>query len=151
MTRGLVIGLGSSTQGDDAVGLLVARRLRDLTPPDTEIREHEGDLTALLALWEGYAPVVVIDAMRSGAPPGTVRRFEAHSTPLPATLEWGLSTHGIGLAETIELARALGKLPPRLLVYGIEGRCFAPGADPTPEVAQAIPRAVESIRRDLRA
>ena len=151
MTRGLVIGLGNRDRGDDAVGLLLARRLREVLPKEVPVREHEGDLLALLALWRDADLVIVVDAMRSGAPPGSVRRFEAHREPLPAAMTLGYSTHGVGLAEVIELARSLKELPSRLIVYGVEGARFEPGGSLTPEVARAIEPVVQSVLRDLRA
>ncbi len=148
---GLILGLGNRDRGDDAVGLLVAQRLRDLVPEGVRVRELEGDPVALLELGRGADLLVVIDAVQSGAPPGTVRRLEAHERALPSAVTFGLSTHGVGLAETIELARSLNQLPKRLIVYGIEGARFEPGAPLTPEVARAIEPVVQSVLRDLRA
>ena len=75
---------------------------------------------ALLSLWEDCETAIVVDATQSGAEPGTVRRLPAHDEPLPDELR-RTSTHLLGVAEAIELARALGKLPARTIVYGIEG------------------------------
>jgi hydrogenase maturation protease len=126
----VVIGVGNAARGDDAAGLVVARRVGG--------REHEGDPLALLEAWEGAATAVVIDAVRSGAVPGTVHRFEAGDAALPARLRRSTSTHAVGLAEAIELARALDRLPPRLIVYGIEGERFTAGAELSPAVAAAV-------------
>jgi hydrogenase maturation protease len=126
----VVIGVGNAARGDDAAGLVVARRLGG--------REHEGDPLALLDAWEGAATAVVIDAVSSGAAPGTVHRFEVGDAALPARLRSSTSTHAVGLAEAIELARALDRLPPRLIVYGIEGERFTAGADLSPAVAAAV-------------
>ena len=146
-----MIGLGNPERGDDAVGLLVVRRLLKRfkrVPEGVEIRGHDGDPLALLELWRGCDAVIVVDAMRSGMPPGTVRRFEAHRKPLPARLRFGVSTHGVGLAEAIELARALSALPPALIVYAIEGERFALGAGGT--LSPAVERAVEEVTRRVR-
>jgi hydrogenase maturation protease len=132
-----VIGVGNAARGDDAAGLIAARRLGGI--------EHEADPLALLDVWDGAESVVVIDAVRSGAAPGTIHRFDA-TEPLPAALRSSTSTHAVGLAETIELARALGRLPERLIVYGIEGERFEAGADLTPAVAAGIDAAVRAIQ-----
>jgi len=147
--KALVIGLGNRDRGDDAVGLLVAKRLRGLVPKGVRVREHEGDPVALLELWKGADLIVVIDAVQSGAPPGTVQRFEAHERALPSAVTFGISTHGVGLAETIELARSLKKLPKRLIVYGVEGACFEIGRGLSPEVAHAIGDVVQSVLEEL--
>jgi hydrogenase maturation protease len=136
--RVVVIGIGNAARGDDAAGLIAARRLGGL--------EHEGDPVGLLDAWAGAGVAVVIDAVRSGAEPGTVHRFDGGRTPLPARLRSSSSTHAIGLAEAIELGRALERLPARLIVYGIEGRCFEAGAPLTPAVAAAVDAVSAAVR-----
>jgi hydrogenase maturation protease len=80
--------------------------------------------------------VVVVDAAQSGAPPGTVRRFDARAAPVPARLLRS-STHAFGVPDAIELARTLGRLPAALDVYAIEGAAFAAGDRLTPSVERA--------------
>lgn len=135
--RRLVIGIGNRDRGDDAAGLLVADRL---TSERTGLRS---DCTDLMDLWEGEDEVVVVDAMRTGRPAGTVTRIDAAHTPLPAG-QFG-SSHSFGLAETVELARVLGTLPERLVIYGIEGTDFTVGANPS----RAVTAAVARLARDL--
>src|SRR5690348_6539769 len=106
---------------DDAAGLVVARRLLTAGPPEgVEVLAAEGEPIGLLDRFAGRDAVVLVDAMRSGAAPGTVRRVDASGGPLPAWLRGSASTHAVALAETIELARALGRLPPRVVVYAVE-------------------------------
>jgi hydrogenase maturation protease len=132
----LVIGIGHPDRGDDAAGRLVVERL---TTDRTQLRSDCGDL---IELWAGEDDVVVVDAMRSGRPGGTVTRLDAAATHLEAGQF--SSSHSFGLAETVELARALGRLPARLLIYGIEGADFAVGSNPTIEVeAAAVKLAAE--------
>jgi hydrogenase maturation protease len=57
----------------------------------------------------------------------------------------------MGLADAIELARALGALPPRVVAFGIEGRSFAAGSELTPEVEAAVDEVAESILEEVRA
>ena len=84
----------------------------------------------------------------SGAAPGTLRRLDVSSRPTPAGLG-SVSTHGLGLAEAVELARALGELPPRCLLFAIEAAEFSPGAPMTPAVARAAGTAVAAILKDI--
>ena len=139
----LLIGLGNDARGDDAAGLEVARRLRGA--PGVHVMELGGDPLALLDAWDGASSVVVVDAVRSGAPAGTVHRLDAREAPLSAALGGASSTHAVGLADAIELARALGRLPERLVVLGIEGRRFGSGDRPSPEVVEAIERVSRSL------
>ena len=69
--------------------------------------------------------------------------------PLPATFA-GRSTHAFTVAQAIELARSLGRLPARLVVVGIEGRSFEAGAALGPAVAAAIEPAAERVLALLR-
>ncbi|HZO60098.1 MAG TPA: hydrogenase maturation protease [Solirubrobacterales bacterium] len=140
----VVIGIGNSWAGDDAAGVLVARALRGNLPEGVALVEHEGEPTALIDAWAGKKLAVVVDATRGGTPPGTLRCFDASSAPLPAAYA-GASTHAFTLAQAIELARGVGRLPPRLLVLGIEGAVFEAGAEPLPAVAGAIEPAARKV------
>jgi hydrogenase maturation protease len=132
-----VIGLGNAARGDDAAGLLVARAVGGI--------ELEGDPSALIDLLDGAAEAVVIDAVRSGAAAGTVQRLDVSEHPLPTALRSSSSTHLVGLADAIELARALGRLPPRVIVYGIEGERFDTGAPVSAAVAAAVDELVRAL------
>jgi hydrogenase maturation protease len=128
--------VGNAWRRDDGAGLAVARHLRGLALAGVEVREHEGEASALLDLWAGADHVVLVDAASSGAPPGTVHRFDAGARALPASTLRS-STHAFGVADAIELARSLGHLPQHLEVYAIEGADFGTGTAMTPAVAQA--------------
>jgi hydrogenase maturation protease len=140
-SRLIVIGLGNAFRGDDAAGVALARALGE----DPRVIVHEGEPIDLLDRWEGASDVIVVDAVNSGAPPGTIHRLDPLAEPIPTALSRG-STHALGLAEAIELARALDRLPHRLVVYGIEGERFTAGEALSPAVA----RAVERLRSELR-
>jgi hydrogenase maturation protease len=135
--RRIVLGVGNLDRGDDAAGRLVARRLRGLLPADFEVAEHGGDAASVLAWLEGREAAIVVDACASGAPTGTVHRFDVAAAPLPHR-RFGISTHGRGLYDAIELARALERLPPHCVVYAIEGDTFEIGAPVSPAVAAAV-------------
>jgi hydrogenase maturation protease len=145
MTGPLVIGLGLADRGDDAVGAEVARAVAAARLPGVLVVEHE-DPTALLDLWVGRDPVVVVDAVCSGSPPGTVHRLEtgAEAARMPQRA-WAATgrggTHAFGLAAAVELARALNRLPTRLVVVGIEAAGFEYGAPLSAPAAAAVPAA----------
>jgi len=136
-----VVGFGNRWRHDDGVGLWMARRLRDA---GIVALEHEGDGAGLMDLWQGAASVVLIDATRSGFPAGTVRRFDAVAAPVPSGCFF-CSSHQFGLAEAVETARVLGRLPERLEVIGIEGADFTPGEGLTAAVEQSALELVLSI------
>ena len=132
----LIIGCGNTDRGDDGAGILVARRLRER---GFNAIEHSGDGLALIELWHGFDDVIVVDAMSSGAPPGTVSSWDPVSQPVGAQ-QWRCSTHVFGPPEAIELARVIGRLPARIRIFGIEAGNFDPGDEVSPEVAEAVDR-----------
>jgi len=153
LTATLVIGIGNDDRHDDAAGLATARLLRsgaDAGRALPRVLELGGEATELIEAWGGETTVIVADAMVSGAAPGTVRRFDAAREPLPAA-PTATSTHGLGLAEAVALARALGRLPARLVLVGIEGADFSPGRGLGPAVAAGVEAAARLIRAEIAA
>ena len=96
----LVIGLGAEFRRDDGVGLIVARELGCLHLPGVRVAETPSGASGLLDLWQGASTVILVDAMRSGRPPGTVARFEAHPGPLPGEIFPPSSTHASACTAT---------------------------------------------------
>jgi hydrogenase maturation protease len=142
----LVIGLGNELRGDDGAGIVIARRLRERAfNTGIEAREMGGDPAALLDAWQDREAVVVVDAMRSAAIPGTIWRLDASLAPLPTKLRGCASTHAVGLSEAVELARALEQLPPRIVVYAVEGRTFDAGAGLSAEIQAILPRLAQMV------
>jgi hydrogenase maturation protease len=137
----MIIGLGNEFRHDDAAGLIAARRIREL---GVAADEHEGDLASLISRWEGADEVILIDAVSSGAAPGALHRLDVSSVPLPREL-FKSSTHALDLADAVELSRALGTLPARVLVFGVEARDLTAGTGLTPEVASAVSILVEEV------
>ncbi len=132
----LIIGCGSPDRGDDAAGPLVVERLRTAGYP---ARLHHGDGLSLLDAWQGARHVVLVDAVVTGRPPGTVTRWDARTAPLEPD-PVGCSSHSFGVAEAIRLGRVLDRLPPILEIHGIEAAHFLRGAPPSPEVLDAVER-----------
>ena len=149
MKHQLIVGIGTRYSGDDVAGLLVAERLK--APPFglADVISQEGDGISLMQSLCDVHSAVLIDAMDSGAEPGAVRRFDASAHPLPARL-FRHSTHAFGTADAIELARALSQLPPRVIVFGIEGRNFRAGDRLSPQVEAAVPGVVERVLEELK-
>ena len=140
----LILGCGNPDRSDDAAGVLVARRLRELGIP---AEEFGGDAPALIDAWSGWADVIVVDAMKSGASPGTIKIWDARTSAFPAG-QFRCSTHAFGVAEAIELARAIDQLPCRLVIVGIEGIRFEWGELRSAEVADAVERLAQRIAKD---
>ncbi len=144
----LVIGIGNEYRSDDAVGLIVVRSLKAERLPATVCLENDGDGTSLMETWKDAGKVILIDVTSSQAPPGTIYRFDALASPLPATCSFP-STHTFSVAEAILMGQALDQLPASLIVYGIEGKNFSAGTSLSPEVENAVGEVVARITREI--
>ena len=148
----VIIGMGNPLLSDDGVGIAVAHAVaarlqgcRDLTV--TEL--HTGGIRLMEAM-AGFKRAVVVDAMLSGAPPGTVQRFDPQDF---VTTKNTLSSHDTNFGTAYELGLMAGvELPERVSFWGIEAREFDLfGERFTDEVAAAVPVAVERIVAQITA
>lgn len=144
----LVIGLGNADRGDDGAGVDVARD--HLAASGVQVVVHEGDGLGLIELWRGQKRVIVVDAAVGAIAPGGYARFDASAQPLPGTLA-ARRVHGVGLAEAVEIARALFLLPDVLVIYAIGAAAFTLGDGLTPAVAAVCAEVADRIRRDIAA
>lgn len=143
----IIIGIGHPDRGDDGAGLRVAEQLAAAGLPAVV---HAGDGTSLLELWDGADTAILIDATAIGAAPGTIVRLDATRERLDdCRIE--ASSHGLGAGFAVEMARALGRLPPTVTLFGIEGGCFEVGAPLSPAVAAACETVAALIRGDVAA
>ncbi len=129
-----IIGCGTFDRGDDAAGLLVARRLHAL---GVETVEQSGESVSLMDCWTGFEQVILVDATASGGRPGHTSVWNAQVGKLPKDF-LACSTHAFGVREAVELARAMECLPKSLSIYGIEGKQFSIGSPVSPEVEYAV-------------
>ena len=143
-----LIGIGNRLRRDDAAGLEVVRRLRLAHPPGVRLIEEEGEPASLIEAWSTVDEALVIDCISSGATPGKLHRFDVTHAPLPAQV-FNPSTHAMGLPEAVELARELGRLPTRLIVYAIEGESFEVGEGLSEPVQQTVQKLVMDLYREL--
>ncbi|MFF4360031.1 hydrogenase maturation protease [Streptomyces sp. NPDC001604] len=152
-TRIAVIGVGNEFRRDDGVGWAVLARLRERAaqrplPPGTVLATCDGEPGRLIGLWEGADLAVVVDAAHAHpGMPGRVHRLELAGGLLaqPPTT----SSHGLGLGEAVELARALGVLPAHLVVYAVEGAESALGTGLSPAVEEAVEPLVRAVESEL--
>ncbi len=142
----VVAGIGNRYRGDDAVGPLVARLCAGATFGVRDIGPLEEPLD-LLGRFDGSGLAIVIDAVRSGAPLGTVRILDLDDVSLGdgSSEDLATSTHGIGLVGVLRLARAIGRAPRRLIVVVVEGENFELGGVMSAAVADAVPVALAAV------
>jgi hydrogenase maturation protease len=116
----VVLGLGNPLMGDDGLGLAVLDRLREEWDIPAEVELVDGGTwgMTLLPLIEDAVHLVLIDAIRTGAPEGTVVELERER--LPRYLAHKLSPHQIDLQEVLALAELRGTLPAETVAIGAE-------------------------------
>ncbi|CAN5496979.1 hypothetical protein BH20ACT2_BH20ACT2_00860 [soil metagenome] len=155
--RILVVGVGNVLRGDDGFGVEVARRLMAEPLPDGVVVVETGiaGISLVHELQRGWDALVVVDAVDRGRPPGTVLIIE------PEVLDVGalsLSERHDQLADmhlatpdrALMLARALGVLPPRVVLVGCQlTDPHAVGEGLTPAVTAAVEVGVTEVHRQL--
>jgi hydrogenase maturation protease len=146
----LIIGVGNDFRSDDTFGLLVARALGEKTVPGVTVIEHHGEGASLMEAWQGFDLVMIVDAVRSGVAPGTAFRLDVSQGKVPANF-LTYSSHEFGLAEAIEAARTLGRLPKEVILYGAEGGNFDFGIDLTEPVKPMVDATVDQILLELKS
>jgi hydrogenase maturation protease len=149
-SKTLLVGIGEEFRQDDAIGRLILRQLQSQLQGNEAIDTLEltGDCVNLIEAWQGYDRVFLFDATQTGQPPGSICRLDVHQQTLLADV-FPSSTHLFGVAETIELARTLDRLPAQFIIYGIEGKQFSLGCDLTLVVKQAILEVVKMLMEEL--
>ena len=137
-------------RGDDAVGLLVARRLREEVDDRVEVIEAEMVGVELLELMKGANVAILIDAARSGQVPGTIHRLDGSAGSISGPI-FPRSSHAFGTVDALELARALGVLPATVIVYGVEAESTEAGRPLSPVVAKALEQVVDRVLQEYQA
>ena len=146
--RPLVIGLGNDDRSDDGVGLDVARALQRRPWIAADVVEGPGDLTRLLDEFPRRSRMILIDAVRSGAPPGTVHRWSREAAVgLPAGTS--ISTHGLDVPALLRLAEGLGRTPSELTLFGIEAEDMTPGRNRSEPVRAAVRVVCDRIEAEI--
>ena len=145
-----IIGLGNGMRGDDAVGLMAARRIRQEVGDRVEVIEAEMAGVDLVELMEEAQAVILIDAARSGQAPGTIHRLDASAGPIGGQM-FPRSSHALGTVDALELARAMGVLPATVIVYGVEAGNMEAGQLLSPPVTTALDQVVERIAQECEA
>lgn len=139
----VVIGVGNPDRGDDGAGPAVASRVKSATSSVATV-VRRSDPASMVDDLAGADTAYLVDATRSGSEPGAVRRIEVGDAPV-AAVGVRYSSHGLDVSEAIELARALGRLPPRLVLFVVEGQDFRLGAGLSPAVEKATRKVAERI------
>jgi hydrogenase maturation protease len=149
-----IIGMGQSLRGDDAVGLEAVRFWQEAYPGQNKRADLQVELAelpgiGLLNLIEGARIAILVDAVRSGAEPGTIHLLLKEQ--LEAFENNSGSAHGWGVAETLRLGEKLlpVTIPQKIILIGIEAADFTLGSPLSPLVKQALPEVARLIEQIL--
>ncbi len=145
----LILGVGNTLYGDDGLGVRVAEELtRHNLPAGVAVEVAAVSGINLVLRMDGWKRVIIIDAVQMGEKPGAWRRFRAEDVRYFAGGQ-GLSLHETGVAQALELAEALGKLPEEVLIYGVEPERLEISEELSPPVQAAIPEIIKHILGEL--
>lgn len=141
----LILGIGNTLLSDEAVGIVVMRRLEEEGLPGAEFIDG-GTLSFTLAGHIADFPrLIVVDAAATGSPPGTVRVFEGEEMDRQLGAK-ARSVHEVSLADLLDMARLTDTLPPRRALVGIEPAQVDWGDALSAPVAAAVPQAAAQVR-----
>ena len=147
-SRQVVIGVGSEFRRDDGIGPEVVSRLRGQAAGTVQLLVCDGEPTRMIEAWAGASLAVVVDAVLASPPvPGRLHRIE-----LDQADGWDarpVSSHGLSLGDAIGLARALDRMPERLIIHAVEAADLRLGVGLTPAVAAAAAPLATAVLRDL--
>jgi hydrogenase maturation protease len=146
----VVVATGNPFRRDDGVGVAVLDHLRAAAPDGVRLTERDGEPTGLLSAWEGARLAVVVDAVVPAGAPGTLHRFEVRDgegeVPDRASRA---SSHALGVGDAVRLARALGCLPARLVVLGVEAADLGDGPGLSAPVAAAVEPTADLVLAEI--
>jgi hydrogenase maturation protease len=146
----LVLGVGNPYRRDDGIGPAVISRLKSewrLRESYVDLLDGGTDGLSLIEYIEGYAKVLVVDAVDMGVAPGEVRMFSPEEAKLTIKAD-ALSTHGFGLAEVIALMEKL-EMKTDMRIIGIQAKDVTFGEGMSPEVSSKIEEILELVRENL--
>jgi hydrogenase maturation protease len=148
--RVVVIGVGNTYRRDDGIGPEILARLAGLAADSVRLVLSDGEPARMIEAWTGASLAVVVDAVQADPPvPGRLHRIVLDRADAPPARP--VSSHGLGLGEAIGLARALDRMPDRLVIHAVEAADCGHGIGLTPAVAAAADALTSAVLRDLLA
>jgi hydrogenase maturation protease len=144
----VVLGVGNLLLSDEGLGVHVANRLMEMDlPPGVEVVEGGVDGLYLIDVVLRAKRLIVVDAVKGGALPGSIYRFgpdefDAHPDA------YTMSMHEIGILEAIRISGLVGDVPETTII-GVEPKSMEPGMELTPEIRSRIPRIIELVLQEV--
>ena len=147
--RILVLGVGNLLMGDDGVGIHAVRELVKRTlPPGVDVVDGGTAGLDLLRLMEGYAKVLIIDAVDAGQEPGALLRFTPEDITTQ-TVDFAVSLHQTEVLKVLELATCVGQSLPPTVVYGVQQKEMGWSTELSPAVQARLNSVVEAVLEEV--
>jgi hydrogenase maturation protease len=145
----LIAGIGNLLFTDEGVGVHIIRQLSKKNLPEgVELADLGTATFDLTRLMDGKDKVIIIDAVISDDPPGTVYRFTADDLKA-SKRRLSTSLHQFGLLEALESAAQTG-IRPEVVIFGITAKDYqTPSTELSAELKESVPRIVETILKEI--
>jgi len=145
----LILGIGNLLMTDDGIGVHAVQRLAAEFSFSPEVEIIDGGTLGLdlLPLLEGLERLLIIDAMETGGPPGTIRRLTGED--IPVAFETRLSPHQMGLKDLLAVSRLMGTAVPDMVLLGVQPECIGLGMELSPAVAAQLDCLIERTLQEL--
>lgn len=149
MKTTLVLGLGNTIMSDDGIGPALIGRLEasGRVPVGVELLDGGTLGLDLLPQLEGVQRLILLDAVETGQPPGSVVRLSGDEVPM--ALETKLSPHQMGMKDLLAVARLMGQLPEEIVLFGVQPQSLELGTELSPVVTAVLPELTSRILTEL--
>ncbi|RNC71884.1 MAG: HyaD/HybD family hydrogenase maturation endopeptidase [Desulfuromonadales bacterium] len=145
----LVLGIGNLIMTDDGVGVRVVQRLTEEYRFPEGVTVMDGGTLGLdlLHYLEGVERLLMVDAVETGGPPGTVVRLAGEE--IPVALRTKLSPHQMGLQDLLAVAELQGNRPAEMVLWGVQPESIGLGMELSPAVAAQFDRLAAEVLAEL--
>lgn len=146
----LIMGLGNTIMTDDGIGPKVIGLLQRDGRVPAEVTLLDGGTLGLdlLPHLEGVERLIIVDAVETGNPPGSLVRLAGDE--VPDALETKLSPHQMGLKDLLAVARLMDCLPREVVLIGVQPGSLELGTELTPDVAARLPELRDMVLGEIR-
>ncbi len=149
MGKKLLLGVGNLLLTDEGIGIHAIQRIIDkkMLPEDVEIIDGGTAGLALLYYLEGVDMLVIVDAVETSGPPGTIVRLDGDKIHTYMALK--VSPHEITLPDFLAAARLRDLYPKEVVVWGMQPRSLEVGVDLSPDIESRLGILVDYIVQEL--
>lgn len=143
----LVIGIGNLIQKDDGIGVHVIEEMKKMKFSD-EVELFDGGTAGfdLTGIFNGRKKAIIIDTVKGNNPPGSIYRFKPED--ISTQYEYD-SLHQLGIIDTLEIAKLLGKSPDETIIIGVEPENIGWGLEPSETIKEKIPEIISLVIKEL--